>query len=243
MHSYTHGFFPYPPMLTSALSPRTGVRQVFYFQSTKLMSAFSQLRAEGLFFFRSHASRVFCRAQTPPALSCERRQFNVVQMSDMLPDVVTNLLAKSYATECLRVLPQAVSRVCDGCTEESLSQAHHTVCLSPASEKILHCKDWLPCMIDEDTVSDRFRAYLDTLRVNETSQRYGETLRDALDVSKRRRVFLTRDSFWNVVSSYCVLPSPCDDGGAKGTPVASQDARTPAENHENRVVVSSTSPL
>ena len=166
-------------------------------------------------------------------------------MSDMLPDVVTNLLAKSYATECLRVLPQAVSRVCDGCTEESLSQAHHTVCLSPASEKILHCKDWLPCMIDEDTVSDRFRAYLDTLRVNETSQRYGgETLRDALDVSKRRRVFLTRDSFWNVVSSYCVLPSPCDDdGGAKGTPVASQDARTPAENHENRVVVSSTSPL
>ena len=204
------------------------------------MSAFSLLRAEGLFFFQSHASRVFCRAQTPPTLSCERREFNVVQMSDMLPDVVTNLLAKSYATECLRVLPQAVSRVCDGCTAESLSQAHHTVCLSPASEKILHCKDWLPCMIDEDTVSDRFRAYLDTLRVDETKNR--EKLRDALDVSKRRRVFLTCDSFWNVVSSYCVIPSSLSDGGDR-TPVASQDAQTAAENHENRVVVSSTSPL
>ena len=113
-------------------------------------------------------------------------------------NLAVNILAKSYASECLKMLHIATKHLCPGCINKKFEQRYHVICLSSVSDKIFYCCELLCDMFDERAVSDNIQFFMAQLGMSISS------LSEQLFNVEERRKLLDSASFWDCICSYAI---------------------------------------
>ena len=113
-------------------------------------------------------------------------------------NLAPNILAKAYATECLKLLHVVAKQVCPGCAQDKFEHRYHVICQASIPDKLFHCAELLCDTVDEKAVSDNVQYFVGELGLN-----VSQLSQNLSDVEHRRRL-LDEPAFWDLISSYAM---------------------------------------